>query len=161
LTLRCIMTRAARLPDASGGATCVVPACVRYHPTMCSKLFAAAALVLCCTVAGCGGVTDPSQNATQTFSGVVNHGDSIKFFPFTSSKTGEVSAKFTALAPVSNVLMGLLIAQAGGGGSCTGDLGLVNRNDFAQLNVSVFLGQLPGRQYCLGVYESQTLTQAE
>src|SRR6185295_956407 len=122
---------------------------------------AAAALVVCCSSAACGGITDPSQNATQSFNGVLNHGDAPKFFPFTSGKTGEVSAKFTALAPVSNVIIGVLLAQAGSGGSCTGDLGLVNRNDFAQLNVSVFLGQLPARQYCVGVYESQPLTQAE
>jgi len=126
-----------------------------------SKFFAAAALAACCFVAGCGGITDPSQNTTVPFSGVINHGDPIKFYPFTSSKTGEVSAKFTALAPVTNAIVGVLLAQAAGDGSCSGDLGLVNRNDFAQLNVSVFLGQLPGRRYCLGVYESQPLTQAE
>jgi hypothetical protein len=128
---------------------------------MYSKLFAAAALAVCVSFAGCGGITDPSQNAIETFTGVLNHGDPIKFYPFTSSKTGEVSAKFTALAPVSQAIVGVLLAQAGSGGSCTGDLGLVNRNDFAQLNISVFLGQLPGRQYCLGVYETQTLTQPE
>jgi hypothetical protein len=128
---------------------------------MYSKLVAAAALAVCCSIAACGGVTDPSQNAVETFSGTLNHGDPIKFFPFTTSKTGEVSAKFTALAPVSQAIVGVLVAQAAGGGSCAGDLGLVNRNDFAQLNVSVFLGQLPARQYCLGVYETQALTQAE
>ncbi|HMF94986.1 MAG TPA: hypothetical protein VKE96_11850 [Vicinamibacterales bacterium] len=125
------------------------------------KLLAATALVVCCFSAACGGVTDPSQNATETFSGVLNHGGPIQFFGFTSSKTGEISAKFTSLTPVSQAIVGVLLAQAGSGGSCAGDLGLVNRNDFAQLNVSVFLGQLPGRQYCIGVYESQTLTQAE
>jgi len=128
---------------------------------MYSKLFAAAAFAVCFLSAGCGGITDPSQNANETFSGTLNHGDPIKFYAFTTSKTGEVSAKFTALAPVSNVIVGVLIAQAAGDGSCSGDLGLVNRNDFAQLNVSVFLGQLPGRRYCVGVYETQTLTQAE
>ncbi|HJZ73453.1 MAG TPA: hypothetical protein VKE51_17040 [Vicinamibacterales bacterium] len=126
-----------------------------------SKLLAAAALVVCCVSAACGGITDPSQNATETFTGVLNHGGPIQFFPFTSSKNGEISAKFTSLTPVSQAIVGVLLAQAGSGGSCAGDLGLVNRNDFAQLNVSVFLGQLPGRQYCIGVYESQTLTQAE
>jgi hypothetical protein len=126
-----------------------------------SKLLAAAALVVCCSGAACGGITDPSQNANDPFSGVINHGDAIKFFPFTTSKTGEVSAKFTVLTPVTNAIVGVLLAQAGSGGSCAGDLGLVNRNDFAQLNVSVFLGQLPARQYCIGVYESQPLTQAE
>jgi len=128
---------------------------------MSSKLFAAAAVAACCFTAACGGITDPSQNTIETFSGVINHGDAIKFYPFTSSKTGEVSAKFTALAPVTNAIVGVLLAQAAGDGSCNGDLGLINRNDFAQLNVSVFLGQLPGRRYCLGVYESQTLTQPE
>lgn len=128
---------------------------------MYSKLFAAAALALCCSFAGCGGITDPSQNTNEPFSGVLNHGDPIKFHPFSTSKTGEVSAKFTALAPVSNAIVGVLLAQAAGDGNCSGDLGLINRNDFAQLNVSVFLGQLQSRRYCLGVFETQTLTQPE
>src|SRR5256885_1533503 len=81
-------------------------ATLRYHRAMSSKLFAAAAaLAICCTSAGCGGITDPSQNANEPFSGVLNHGDPIHFHPFTSSKTGEISAKFTSLTPVSNVIM--------------------------------------------------------
>jgi hypothetical protein len=126
-----------------------------------SKLFAAAALALSCLAAGCGGVTDPSQNTTTPFSGVMNHGDQIKFFQFSTSKTGEVSAKFTSLTPVSNVIMQILVAQANGDGGCTGDLGLVTPQLAAQLNVSVFLGQLQGRRYCLGVLEGTPLTQAE
>ena len=129
---------------------------------MSSKLFvAAAALAICCTSAGCGGITDPSQNANEPFSGVLNHGDPIKFYAFTSSKTGEISAKFTSLTPVSNVIMGVLLAQAASDNTCTGDLGLVSPQTVAQLNVSVFLGQLQGRRYCLGVYEATTLTQPE
>ena len=112
-------------------------------------------------MAGCGGVTDPSQNTTEPFSGVMNHGDPIKFFPFSTSKTGEVSAKFTSLTPVSNVIMQILVAQANGDGGCTGDLGLVTPQLAAQLNVSVFLGQLQGRRYCLCVLEGTPLTQAE
>jgi hypothetical protein len=129
---------------------------------MSSKLFvAAAALVICCTCASCGGITDPSQNANDPFSGVLNHGDPIHFHPFTSSKTGEISAKFTSLTPVSNVIIGVLLAQAASDNTCNGDLGLVSPQTIAQLNVSVFLGQLPGRRYCLGVLEATTLTQAE
>ena len=126
-----------------------------------SKLFAVATLALCCVVAGCGGVTDPSQNTTEPFSGVMNHGDPLVFFPFSTSKTGEVSVKFTSLTPVSNVIMQVLVAQANGDGSCTGNLGLVTPQLPAQLNVSVFLGQLQGRRYCLGVFEGTPLTQAE
>jgi hypothetical protein len=129
---------------------------------MSSKLFvAAAALVIGCTCAGCGGITDPSQNANDPFSGVLNHGDPIQFYPFTSSKTGEISAKFTSLTPVTNVIIGVLLAQAASDNSCTGSLNLVTPQTVAQLNVSVFLGQLPGRRYCLGVYEATALTQPE
>jgi hypothetical protein len=126
-----------------------------------SKFFAAAALAVCCSAAGCGGITDPSQNTTDTFSAVMNHGDAIKFFRFSTAKTGEVSAKFTSLTPVSNVIMQILVAQAASDGSCTGDLGLVTPQLTAQLNVSVFLGQLQSRSYCLGVFEGTPLTQAE
>ena len=120
-----------------------------------------AALALAGFTAACGGIVDPSQNTTDTFSGTIYHGDAIKFFPFSSSKTGEISVKFTALTPVSNVLMGVLVAQANGDGSCTGDLGLVQQNNFAQLNLPSISGQILGRRYCLGVYESQPLTQTE
>lgn len=125
-----------------------------------SKFFTAV-VALGCLVAGCGGVTDPSQNTTTPFSGVMNHGDPIKFFPFSTSKTGEVSAKFTSLTPVSNVVMQILVAQAASDGSCNGDLGLVTPQLAAQLNLSVFLGQLQSRAYCLGVFEGTPLTQAE
>jgi len=129
------------------------------HP----RFLAALALAVCCSLAACGGIVDPSQNATETFSGTINHGDAIKFFPFNSSKTGEISVKFTALAPVSNVLMGVLVAQAQGDGSCTGNLGIVFglQNNFAQLNLPSLSGQILSGRYCLGVYESQTLTQPE
>ena len=126
-----------------------------------SKVLAAAAIALCCVVAGCGGITDPSQNQNEPFSGVLNHGDPIHFHPFSTSKTGEVSAKFTSLTPVTNVVVQILVAQANGDGSCTGDLGLVTPQLAAQLNVSVFLGQLQSRRYCLGVFEGTPLTQAE
>ena len=126
-----------------------------------SKFFAAAVVALGCLVAGCGGITDPSQNTTEPFSAVMNHGDPIKFFPFSTAKTGEVSAKFTSLTPVSNVIMQILVAQANGDGGCTGDLGLVTPQLPAQLNVSVFLGQLQSRRYCLGVLEGTPLTQPE
>ena len=126
------------------------------------RFLAALALAACgCSAAACGGIVDPSQNTTDTFTGTINHGDAIKFFPFSSSKTGEISVKFTALAPVSNVLMGVLVAQAAGDGSCNGDLGLVQQNNFAQLNLPAISGQILGRRYCLGVFESQPLTQAE
>jgi hypothetical protein len=127
-----------------------------------SKLFAAAAVAACCLVAGCGGVTDPSQNGTDTFSGVINPGDTnFQFFGFNSSKTGEISAKFTALTPISNVTMGIVLAQAASDGSCTNNLGIVTPLQGAQLNLSTFLGQLPGRRYCLGVSLLQVLSQAE
>jgi len=126
------------------------------------KLFAAVAVAACCLVSGCGGITDPSQNGSDTFTGVINSGDtSFHFFAFTSSKTGEISAKFTSLTPISNVTMGIVLAQAASDGSCTSSLGIVTPLQGAQLNLSTFLGQLPGQRYCLGVSLLQVLTQAE
>ncbi|PYR40649.1 MAG: hypothetical protein DMF93_10475 [Acidobacteria bacterium] len=125
------------------------------------RFLAALALAVCCSAAACGGIVDPSKNTTDTFNGTINHGDPIAFFPFNSTKTGEISVKFTALAPVSTALMGVLVAQANGDGSCTGNLGLVQQNNFAQLNLPSISGQILERRYCLGVYESQTLLQPE
>lgn len=115
--------------------------------------FALAMVVAACvSVAGCGGIVDPSQNVSQPFTGTIARGDLPKTYPFSVSKTGEVSVKITALSPTSSQPLGVAILQD----SCSGNLYL-GPNNFAQLNVTALSGQIFNRSYCLLVFETQQL----
>src|SRR5215217_2947177 len=80
--------------------------------------------------ASCGGITDPSKNTVENVSGTLNVGSAVEH-RFTSSKTGELSVKITALAPTSNAFLGLSWTQATSDGTCAGLL----QSQVAQLNI--------------------------
>ena len=110
----------------------------------------------------CGGIVDPSKNTVETFSGTITPGTGVPtYHPFSSSKTGEISVKFTALAPSSSIFVGVVWAQDPSGGSCTGNLGLLQQNNFAQLNLPAISGQIISGKYCIAVYESSQLSAPE
>ena len=123
----------------------------------------AAALALAGMVSiSCGGIVDPSKNTVETFSGTITPGTGVAtFHPFSSSKTGEISVKFTALAPASSVYVGVVWAQAQSDGNCTGNLGFLQQNNFAQLNLPAISGQIISGKYCIAVYETTQLTAPE
>src|SRR5205809_4478479 len=103
----------------------------------------------------CGGIVDPSKNQVETFSGTINPGTgAATYHPFSSSKTGEISVKLTALAPASSVFLGVVWAQDPSNGSCTGNLNFLQQNNFAQLNLPAISGQIISGKYCIAVYES-------
>jgi hypothetical protein len=62
----------------------------------CALVFVAAL-----AASACGGVTAPSDNQTETFSGTLEP-KGIKFHTFRTANSGEISP-ITALAPVTNV----------------------------------------------------------
>jgi hypothetical protein len=126
------------------------------------RSFAAVVLVVAgLSVASCGGIVDPSKNTVDTFNDTLAIGGS-KAYPFSASKTGEISVKITALAPTSNTLVGLLWSQALSDGSCsTTSIGSVyQQNNFAQLNIPGISGSILQGKYCLMVYDSGGFTQA-
>jgi hypothetical protein len=98
--------------------------------------------------ASCGGINDPSKNTDESFSGTLQVGGANRH-PFTSSKTGEISVKLTALAPTSNALIGLLWTQAANDGTCAGLL----QQAFAQLNVPAIAGPVSSQRYCIIVQD--------
>jgi hypothetical protein len=110
-------------------------------------------LVLALSIAGaltigCGGVVDPSQNKTETFSGTIAQGAIDTPKTFTASGTGEVTVKITALSPQNNVALGINLFQGGASGTaCAG--GLVNQAPFATLNVLAIDSQIFKGDYCL------------
>jgi hypothetical protein len=128
-----------------------------------ARVFAAAALAIAGVLSiSCGGIVDPSKNTVETFNGTITPGTgTATFFPFSSSKTGEISVKLTALAPSSSVFVGVVWAQAASDGSCTGNLAFLQQNNFAQLNLPAISGQIISGKYCIAVYESSPLSAPE
>jgi hypothetical protein len=103
----------------------------------------------------CGGIVDPSQNVSQTFSGTLSPGGQSPQ-PFTASKTGEISVKVGTLTPASTQFIGVEWVQAGNG-SCNG--GLMANVQFGTANTTVISTQIPNGNYCIIMYDPGTFTQ--
>jgi hypothetical protein len=127
------------------------------------RVLAAVAFVVTGLMAGsCGGIIDPSKNTVDTFNDTLPIAGR-KAHSFSSSKTGEISVKITALAPISNTYVGIIWSQALSDGTCSPDTigGIYQQNAFAQLGLPAISGQITEGKYCLIVYDSVTLAQAE
>jgi hypothetical protein len=109
--------------------------------------------VACLTIAGCGGITDPSKNTVEPFSGTIAVGGTS--FHLFSSQRGEISVKMTALAPTSNATVGLTWTQATSDGSCAG---LLQQGFSQQLNVPVIAGVIVAGRYCIVLQDVGTFT---
>src|SRR4051812_40192026 len=64
-----------------------------------------------------GGVTDPSNNTVDTFSGTLAVG-TVNIHPFSASNNGEISVIIKSLSPVSNAVLGVLYGLPQSDGSC-------------------------------------------
>jgi hypothetical protein len=111
--------------------------------------------------ASCNGIVDPSKNTVETFSGTIAVGGIDVPHPFSSSKSGEISVKVTALTPVSNTFIGITWAQAASDGSCTGSVAPIQQNNLAQLNVPAISGSIISGRYCLFLYDVGAFGAAE
>jgi hypothetical protein len=103
--------------------------------------------VACVTIAGCGGITDPSKNTVDTFPGTLAVGGT-NLHQFSASKTGELSVKLTALAPTSNGTVLLTWTQAANG-SCGGVL----NQAAATVGLPVMGSQIVSGSYCMVVQD--------
>ena len=124
------------------------------------RVFAAIAIAgAAILAASCGGINDPSKNTDESFSGTLQVGGQNRH-QFTSSKTGEISVKLTALSPTSTAIIGLLWTQTANDGTCVGLL----QQAFAQLNVPAIAGPVSSQRYCIivsdfgGISVPQTYT---
>jgi hypothetical protein len=121
-----------------------------------------AAVMLAATVfvAGCGGIVDPSQNQTETFTGTIPVGGSSAN-GFSASKTGEISVKVTQLTPSSsNTLVGVLWTGRDSNGAC-GTPGRTFYQTVAQVNVLAISTQILSGGYCLFLYDVGSFTTTE
>jgi hypothetical protein len=123
------------------------------------RTFSAAAVALAAAALftiSCGGIVDPSKNQMEPFSGTVTP-QGFTSHSFSVNKTGEISVKITALAPLNNVPLGILWAQADSTGACVA----VIQSGVGNLGVPAITGQIFSGNYCVLVYDLGILTEAE
>ena len=102
-------------------------------------------------LAGCG-LSDPSQNVTETFSASLGPGGA-NTHSFSSAKTGEFSVRLTALKPSTNVALGV-----GFGQPISGQCIVSTANAFSTLNRDALSGSVNKASYCIIVYDSGAVT---
>ena len=115
-----------------------------------------AAAVLAGLIAiGCGGVSDPSKNTVEPFSGVLPPGGQVTFQNINVSKNGEYSVKITALSPTPTAVLSVGWFQ---GGNCE----FIMSSSYAELNRTALAGAIFQKgAYCLQVADIGTLTVAQ
>jgi hypothetical protein len=106
---------------------------------------------------GCGGITTPSENITDTFSGTLPTKD-IRAHQFNVSKTGEFTVKLTAWTPNSGILVGIELTRGENDGSCTT---IFQQTLFASLNTQALGGPIVSGKYCVAIFDVGTMTAAQ
>src|SRR5690349_12643692 len=109
----------------------------------------ATAAALALIAIACGGVVDPSKNVTDTFSGTIPVQGTAPGHPFSTSKTGEYTVKVTVLA------------QSPSGGTCSGQLPILQQNSFGTLNTPVLTGAIIPGNYCVFLFDIGAFTQPQ
>jgi len=123
---------------------------------MTARRLAAALFALCVLPLGaCGGISSPSSNTTDQFSGTLQLGGTNSH-TFSVQKTGEFEIRLTALAPAANTIVGVAFGQVFNS-ACEILPGY--QNNFAQLNRSALAGPISKGTYCVIVFDSGLLTQ--
>ena len=104
----------------------------------------------------CGGISSPSQNQQDTFSGTLDVGG-VRTFPVNVANNGEFSVKITALSPTATAIVGTAWAQ---GSNCEGIR--LQVNNFSTLNSPALVGAIFQKgAYCVAVFDSVGLTVAQ
>jgi len=106
----------------------------------------AAVVCLAAMLSGCGGVSSPSDNQSQTFTGTVSSGGVGPVHTFNVSKVGEFFVTITALAPDQNIFLGIVYGQPQGNACAQ-----VQVNYAAHLNTQALGGQIEKGTWCVQV----------
>jgi hypothetical protein len=102
--------------------------------------------------AGCGGVTDPSSNTVESFSGSLSPGG-VATHTFSAGKNGEVQLKLTAIAPNPASLIGWALGLPVNS-LCSAFTSITT----AGLNTAAVTYPVNKGSYCVQVYEAGTST---
>lgn len=107
---------------------------------------------------GCGGITTPSSNQNETFTGTLV-AQGINRHPFSVSKTGEFTAKLTGWGPNTNIFAGMAWVAGNNDGSCSATV--LQQNNFAVLNTQALGGSIVSGKYCIFIFDPGTLTASQ
>jgi hypothetical protein len=114
--------------------------------------------LFCLVAAACGGILDPSQRRTETFSGLiptVAHGGGAPIQTFPVSKRGELDIKLTSLVPTfANQVLVTVGQQVSGSCATLSQFGLLVGGDAP-------LGLVDPGAYCLALSDPGTMTTDE
>ena len=105
---------------------------------------------------GCGGVSDPSKNVIETFSGTVPVGGSA-FNPFQVSRSGEFSITLVSLSPPAAVFVAVSLGSVFGGGCSPNQTNQLSTAGHTVLNGPI---TVPGT-YCVRVDDEGFFTVPE
>lgn len=109
--------------------------------------------------AGCGGISDPSKNTSEEFTGRIDPGQG-SLHEFDAKKNGEYTATIPFMTPDANTILLIYLGQFVND-LCTAVAGQVNRNAFAN-GQPVLNGFIQKGRYCIGLLdEAPPLTRAQ
>jgi hypothetical protein len=106
-----------------------------------------AVVLVALAASACGGISNPSNNQTETFTAIVQPGGNPGTHPFTASKSGEITVTVTNMNPAYNGY--LSVAWLGAGCS-----GLIQPNEFALVGRSAISGPITKGSYCIMVFDA-------
>ena len=105
--------------------------------------------------AACGGVTDPSKNKTETFTGTLTIGGSNVHL-FSASNSGEYSVTVKSLTPSANVFLYTAFGQV-----LSGNCSIVQQNIASTVGFESLNGAIVPGSYCVQIADQGGLTQTE
>jgi len=105
-----------------------------------------AAVLVALAASACGGIANPSNNQTETFTALVTPGGNPGTREFTASKSGEITVTVTSMNPTYNGY--LYVAWLGAG--C---IGLIQPNQFALVGRPAISGPIQKGSYCIAAYD--------
>jgi hypothetical protein len=112
-------------------------------------------------VSACGGVVDPSNNQTETFTGTIQPGvgNNGGAHPVNITKSGEISITVTSLTPTlpSGTFFAVGFFQSISG-QCTATIQV---NQFAIVGSAAISGPISPGSYCVAVFDDGFFTVAE
>jgi hypothetical protein len=108
-------------------------------------------IVLLATLAACGGVTDPSQNQTQTFNTTIQPGGVSDALPFNASKSGEITISVTSMNPTlpSGTFFSVVWGQV-----ISGQCGTISVNSLAVVGATAISSAITPGSYCVAVADT-------
>jgi hypothetical protein len=108
-------------------------------------------LVAAGIAAACGGVTSPSENDIELFSGTLAVGGT-NLHEFTADRNGEFEVRITALSPDPDAVLGLIFGRLQNGACAR------LQSNFAQLNIVALAGAITSGRHCITVADVGSLT---